>query len=1029
MSNLTLGLDLGTNSIGWALLDEPGKKIIATGVRVFPEGVDRDQQGGEKSKSQTRRTARGTRRLLMRRSRRKRKLRSVLTEAGLLPRDEAALDELLAVNPYPLRTRICREKLGPFEIGRVLLHLNQRRGFLSNRKTDRGDKETKGMLADIGELSEAIRASGASTLGEYLASLDAEFDHTATANDEKIRGRHTLRQMYIDEFEAIWQEQQRHHPEILTTTLKKLLHDPTADETWVCRGLIFGQRRVYWPKSIVGRCDLERTQRRCQRAALSAQRFRIYQEVNNLNILDRSTGEMRRLTNKEQQTLYEYLDNTKQRTFDQIRKKLGFLESVQFNFERGGRTKLKGNETNAALISSKAVGRERWTALSDSTKDAVVDILIDEEREDEALRRLRDDCDLSVDEAQGALSANLPDGHMNFSLLAIEKLLPHLKRGLFLMGNDPTDSAIHAAGYLRPDEREIKLSEYLPPPPDLPNPIVRQALIEVRKVVNGVLREEVYRKGNTLDEIRIELAREAKKSFDQRKEIRFKQLDRNREREAASEEIKKLGVKPTRPAIARYLLWKEQEEFCPYSGTKIGLAELFTSEIDVDHILPRWRSLDDSMPNKVVCRRKENTAKGDQTPHEWLAESDPEKYDRVLRLADKLPGNKPVKFRTPTIELSEFVNRQLTDTAYISRCVAQYLKSIGASLVTPRGNMTADLRHWWDMNNILDPEKRGRKMRNDHRHHAVDAIVIALTNTKRLHALANARGENMPAPWEGFFEAARQSVIGINTSHRTLKRLRGALHEATFYGSTQKQVHGSDASSRKWAEDWVEDEKMFVRRKLVTEIKNAKHLGKVRDQALREILRKHLCGQSIDPNQAGNFPTTAFKGENTPHMPSGVPIRKVRMLERSKTFRRLSDRRSFQFVKPGSNHHIVYRENGDGDNADWSAEVVPMWDAAQRAKRGLPLVDQSDRDEGRFIMSLTVGEMFEMDDQDGSRQLCVVYKMRQDDGRISYKLHTDAREATDVNKDNQNLSPRGMRDRHAVKVTVDPLGRIRWAND
>ena len=158
MSNLTLGLDLGTNSIGWALIDEPGEEIIATGVRVFPEGVDRDQQGGEKSKSQTRRTARGTRRLLMRRSRRKRKLRSVLTEAGLLPRDEAALDELLAVNPYPLRTRICREKLGPFEIGRVLLHLNQRRGFLSNRKTDRGDKETKGMLADIGELSEAIRA-------------------------------------------------------------------------------------------------------------------------------------------------------------------------------------------------------------------------------------------------------------------------------------------------------------------------------------------------------------------------------------------------------------------------------------------------------------------------------------------------------------------------------------------------------------------------------------------------------------------------------------------------------------------------------------------------------------------------------------------------------------------------------------------------------------------------------------------------------------------------------------------------------
>ena len=144
MSKIVLGLDLGPNSIGWALIkddsDDPeNSELIDLGVRVFPEGVDAFDTGKEKSRNEDRRVARGMRRQVLRRVRRRRYLRQALIEAGLWPADETEQAKLYALNPYPLRAKALNEKLTPHEIGRVLLHLNQRRGFLSNRKKDRGD--------------------------------------------------------------------------------------------------------------------------------------------------------------------------------------------------------------------------------------------------------------------------------------------------------------------------------------------------------------------------------------------------------------------------------------------------------------------------------------------------------------------------------------------------------------------------------------------------------------------------------------------------------------------------------------------------------------------------------------------------------------------------------------------------------------------------------------------------------------------------------------------------------------------------
>ncbi len=178
---------------------------------------------------------------------------------------------------------------------------------------------------------------------------------------------------------------------------------------------------------------------------------------------------------------------------------------------------------------------------------------------------------------------------MSFSRSAMKKLLPFMEKGYMLMGTDPANSAVHAAGYLH--EKEINQRKFLPLPPQLTNPIVRQATYEVRKVVNSILRELIYKQEHHLSAIHVELAREAKKSFDERTEIRLNNYKRQRTRDDAAAWIEEFNssIKPTRRTINRYLLWQEQGEDCPYCGKKISPEQLFNGDADVDHILPRWR--------------------------------------------------------------------------------------------------------------------------------------------------------------------------------------------------------------------------------------------------------------------------------------------------------------------------------------------------------------------------------------------------------------------------------------------------------
>lgn len=1012
----TLGLDLGANSIGWALIDEPGKAIVAAGVRVFPEGVDNFDTKKEKSKSEDRRQSRGMRRQIARRARRKQRLREALVAAGLYPSDPAEQTRLDALDPYPLRRRGLSEPLTAHEFGRVLIHLNQRRGFLSNRKSDRERKqETQGMLAEINELAGAIEAAGCETVGQYFANSLEGDPH------RRVRNHHTHRSMLEQEFERFWAQQCTHHPEMLNDRLKcgalglpTGVREPVAGrdaqsllDMFGLKGILFFQRPMYWPRSVVGECELEPKKKRCPRADRLAQRFRLLQEVNNLRYIEPESGDERSLDKEQRTLLLAKLAERKEMTFDQIRKSLGFLESVAFNLEGGKRTKLQGMITDALLANEQLFGKA-WHKRPEIEKTEIVRVLVNGD-ESMIRRQAREKWNLDDETIERLLDVDLPAGYVRLSVAALEKLVPHMERGLLYMTGDGTPSALSEAGYLRPDQMRRKASDELPEPPHVTNPVVRQALFELRKVVNSILR-----KFGKPAAIRLELARNAAASSDERAKMSQRMREREAERDRAADKIREHGDKVTREAIDRYLLWQEQAETCIYSGEAISIHQLFGGEVHIDHILPYSRCLDDSFANKVVCFLKANREKNNRTPYEWLAERDPDRFEKLRQRAYKLPYNKRRRFTQKELQLDDFIARQLNDTRYISRAALDYLRTLYAEphhVLCPKGSHTETLRWLWGLNTILREDSVNRKNRTDHRHHAIDAIAIALTDHRRLQALSAinrfdspaVQAERLAEPWEMFRPDVEQAVQQINVSHRVRRKVAGALHEDTIYGPT-----GTTGE--------------YVVRKPI-EALTPSMVGDIRDPVIRQLVIERLEQHGISHGRAAKSKIGVEVWKEPLTMPSGTPIKRVRVLKRDQTIQAI--RNATAYVKPGSVHHVCIFEVNLNGKTRREAKYVSMLEAIERIKRKEALVVRKlpEFPNAKFVMSLCVGDML-LAEFAGNERLVVVSTLVSTQKRIHIVDANDSRRSSD--KKDEGKTPNSL---VARKVTVTPLGEIRWAND
>lgn len=1021
------GLDLGTTSVGFSVVRTTAgaETILRMGVRIFPEGVEEKDKA---PRNRVRREKRLVRRQLRRRRWRRRHLRTLLAETGFLPPEEGKPVErsaLMASDPYALRAEGLHRALTPHELGRAILHLAKRRGFVGSRKfapseTERAKEEgeTKAKIATL------KAEMGERRLGEFLAAVQ---------EPERRRERPIGRDMVEGEFEALLAAQRPHHA---------ALRDP--DFVARLRHVVFFLRPTFFRRSTIGHCDLEPTQERALKADWRVQQFELLQLVNALRL---ERGNQRGLDEAERAKAVDFLSARSDASWAQLRKHLG-LAGEAFTHERGAK-RVKGNATEAAL--AKAIG-PFWTDLAPEMKDRIRHEIAERlhnveyrRTHDGARLEIRTAAEIAAERAALADHAEriwdlprpqaevvsqiegLPDGHGRHALASIARLMPYLEQG------QPYMTARDAA---YPEHRESTAPlDRLPEPSDadcspatasLRNPTVLRTLHELQKVVNNLLAVH-----GRPDFIRVELARDLKRPAAERREIESDNKLRERKRKAAAEALKEKGRPVTREAIERWMLWMDQGCRCAYTGEAIGESDLFgnTDGAQVDHIFPLSRSFDDSYANKVVCTREANRRKQNKTPAEAFDAATLKAI--VDRLSDitTFPTAKIRRIQKSGLEPADsdaFTNRQLTDTQFIARAARGYLAQLYGGgdegmrrvQVSP-GRATAHLRRGWGLSvrKLVDGEvvadgtdaAEGKKARDDHRHHAVDALVVALTGPGEVHALSRAYAESertgrkaqIPLPWPSLHADAARALGAAVVSYRVQRKLSGRLHEETILG---RHEHGGRT--------------VYVKRKPVAALTARELKGAIRDDGVRHAIEAAI-------REAGDLKKAAERGIRLPRR-DGTPgplIRRVRLeMERETGIMRVHPTKNMHAeLGPGTSHHIaVYK----GDNGSVSYEVVTKRDAATRVRRGDAPVCRTHPALGRLFLSLCPNDMIMRTDAHGRSHFVVVRKVNAE-GRIFYKPHW----MTGVPEKEVSLSPRTLVADGWQKVAVDPIGRVRPAHD
>lgn len=267
--------------------------------------------------------------------------------------------------------------------------------------------------------------------------------------------------------------------------------------------------------------------------------------------------------------------------------------------------------------------------------------------------------------------------------------------------------------------------------------MVLRALSQTTKVLNAIIR-----KYGSPQRISIELAREMRNNFDERRKIEKRNEENRKKNEEIMAQIEELkGGRPTGQDLVKFKLYQEQDGICLYSGTQLDIAKLFEpGYVDVDHIIPYSISFDDSYRNKVLVRSAENRQKGNRLPLEYLS-ADPTRANQFITLVERhvrdyRKRQKLLKAKLTEEDLSGFKERNLVDTQYITRSIYNllndYLEFSPAASKKPvravNGAVTDYMRKRLGL----------KKNRNDgDLHHAMDAAIVAITTDGMIQRISN----------------------------------------------------------------------------------------------------------------------------------------------------------------------------------------------------------------------------------------------------------------------------------------------------
>ena len=1073
-SRKVLGLDLGVGSIGWALIEEQDgqlRQIVGMGSRIVPiESTDVDKfSKGQAITINAERTARRTaRKGLNRYQQRRAALTERLREKGMLPDFQAERQ----IGLWELRSNAATPgcQLSLQQIGRVLYHLNQKRGYKHSKADEGGDKKQTDYVEKVNSRYATLKEEGL-TIGQHMYQqlvASAVMRPSGPYYTFRVKGEVYPRAAYMEEFDRIMDVQKAFYPDVLT-------------DEWIAEvrnRVIFYQRPLKSCKHLVSLCEFESKPftipatgkvitigpKCAPRTSPLAQLCAAWEAVNNIELTNQEM-EKYPITVAERQAMVEHLCTHDKLSIKDVLKILGLPAKSEWKGTKQLDKGIKGNNTLLQL--RKALeGLEKGkiddllaqdlpiksvdmvdevtgevltrTQIAPSAEDCTLYRLWhslysihDEEELRHTLQKNFDIHDESVLDALCKIDFVKP-GYSNKSHKFIRKILPYLMEGMKYSEACEAVEINHSNSQTAAERDSRMLLSEIPliKKGELRQPLVEKILNQMINVVNA-LRAEY----GEIDEVHVELARELKQSQSERENADKRNSENEKRNKEVADRIKEEhGLTPTRARILKYKLWEESAHKCFYCEKDISGAEVMNgSDGEIEHIIPQSVLFDDSFSNKVLACRACNQAKGNQTAREFMEKKSAEEYEAYLHRVEQLynGGKKDGKisttkykhllWRTEDIP-SNFIDRQLRQSQYISRKAMEILQQSIRLVTATSGSVTDFLRHTWGYDEILHTlnfpryqaaemtavvrTKSGREeerikdwsKRIDHRHHAIDALTIALTKPYYIQQLnrLNASHDEMIAEvrqkdyhWDAEYsllekwlltqphfstQEVLEKVDGILVSFRAGKKVtspgkryvyrngkrvlvqqgllvpRGALTEETIYGKL--------------------GDRYVVKYPLTHPSFKVENIV---DPTIKRLVEEHLasCGGNAKNALAKELYSAKGMKIKSVRCYTGLKDSSVAVISRDK------EGQPIGYAKLGNNHHIAIYRDKEGKPQELA---VTFWQAVERKRYGLPvvveqpqalwseLIDREDipqevlaslpHDDWEFVLSMQKNEMF-----------------------------------------------------------------------
>lgn len=758
-----LGLDLGVTSIGWALIEKNNENgeidLIKSGVRIIPiETKDANQfiSGNTASPNIERRKKRMQRRMYFRKKNRNQSLIKTLIDKGLW--DESLIN-IEKNKLWELRNKAVNEQISLSELGRILYHLAQRRGYKQMRiEQDESDANSKSDYKKNIYTRYQIIKNENITVGQYF--------YRELKNNEHYRVKEQIfpRKAYEEEFEKIINKQKEYYPDILSEDfVNKIQH------------IIFYQRPLKSQKHLLGVCTLEGKTIKIKnndgniiekyvgppvvaRTNPLFQIHRIWQTINNITIKNKKTYKIYELSIDEKNKIFNELQVKDSLSIEQLYKILN-LSKDEWYFDKLSKNGIKGNNLLALIrkalkdeyyspdifkldikiinyqkqILDKSTGEIKETTLEMIDPNVVNEplyklwhILYSVVDKEECIKALIKNFNFSPSAANKLSDINMTSlKYGSLSMKAIRKTLPYLMKGMIysdacqIAGYNFSNAISKDENYIRPLKNKIPLL----PKNSLRQPIVEKILNQMIHVVNEIIDDNnglVSRqeRENNNFAIHIELARELKTSKEEKQGI-TKAIKRNtKENEEIENKLKnEYNLTPTRKLIEKYKLYKELslegtnilQPQCIYCGDFISLTEALTGDaIDVDHIIPQSKLFDDSRSNKILVHANCNRTKGNMTAYDFMQSKGQEQFKTYLALVEKLKEKKSITYKKYKYLLmsekdipQDFIDRDLRISQYITRKAREICMDISKDVLVTSGTITARLRELWGYKDII----------------------------------------------------------------------------------------------------------------------------------------------------------------------------------------------------------------------------------------------------------------------------------------------------------------------------------------